>query len=130
MAPNAGLTEKENPVSIVRAKEPFSYVDVNGVPVNVSPGDLFDSTNPDVKKRAHLFEAVEVTAERRKRRASGVEDATAEPGAKRKLSTSSGPRGGKTQGEKQHDREAARTPAEQKSNEAKLPTPEDLGHQV
>lgn len=74
-------------MATVRAKEAFSYNDANGVPVNVAAGALFDANDPDVKKRAHLFEEPEVAAARRKLRNSGVEDATAEPGAKRSLST-------------------------------------------
>lgn len=74
-------------MATVRAKEAFSYNDVNGVPVNVAAGALFDANDPDVKKRAHLFEEPEVAAARRKHRNSGVEDATAEPGAKRSVST-------------------------------------------
>ncbi|OBK09010.1 hypothetical protein A5746_00835 [Mycolicibacterium conceptionense] len=74
-------------MATVRAKEAFSYNDVNGVPVNVAAGALFDANDPDVKKRAHLFEEPEVAAARRKRRNSGVEDATAEPGARRSVST-------------------------------------------
>lgn len=116
-------------MATLRAKEPFSFNDINGVPRNVSAGDLFDSADRNVKGREHLFEAVEVDVDRRRKATGGVEDATAEPGTKRSLSTSSGPRGGKTQGEKQHDREANRSPAEQKSNTAKTPTPADLGHQ-
>lgn len=74
-------------MATVRAKEAFSYNDVNGVPVLVAAGALFDASDPDVKKRAHLFEEPEVAAARRKRRNSGVEDATAEPGQKRSVST-------------------------------------------
>lgn len=74
-------------MATVRAKEAFSYNDVNGVPVNVAAGALFDANDPDVKKRAHLFEEPEVAAARRKRRTAGVEDATAEPGEKRSVST-------------------------------------------
>ena len=114
-------------MTTLRAREPFSFNDINGVPRAVSAGDLFDSADRNVKGREHLFEPVEVDIDRR-RKATSVEDATAEPGAKRSLSTTSGPKGRKTQGERQHDREANRTPAEQKSNEAKLPTPADLGH--
>lgn len=117
-------------MATLRAKEPFSFNDINGVPRNVSSGDLFDSADRNVKGREHLFETVEVDVDRRRKATAGVEDATAEPGIKRSLSTSSGPKGGKTQGERQHDREANRTPAERKSNEAKLPTPADLGHQT
>lgn len=72
-------------MATVRAKEAFSYQDVNGIPVMVSPGTLYDSNDPDVKKRAHLFEEVEVAAARRKNRNAGVEDATAEPGVPRSV---------------------------------------------
>jgi hypothetical protein len=114
-------------MATLRAREPFSFNDINGVPQIVAAGDLFDSADRNIKGREHLFEAVEVNVDRR-RKATSVEDATAEPGAKRSLSTTSGAKGRKTQGERQHDREAQRTPAEQKSNTAKLPTPADLGH--
>lgn len=66
-------------MTILRAKEPFSYIDANGVPRVVSPGTLCDDSDPDVAKRLNLFEPVEVAAAR----ASGVESATAEPGARR-----------------------------------------------
>lgn len=114
-------------MATLRAREAFSYNDINGVPHNVAPGDLFDSADRNVKGREHLFETVEIAVDRR-RKATGVEDATAEPGAKRSLSTSSGPGGKKTQGEKQHDREINRSTAEKKAAEASLPTPSDLGH--
>ncbi|QRZ05896.1 hypothetical protein [Mycolicibacterium austroafricanum] len=54
------------------------------MPRVIRPGDLFDKTDPCVKGREHLFEPVEVNAERRR---STVEDASAAPGEKRSLST-------------------------------------------
>lgn len=61
-------------MAIVRAKEPFSYIDGNGVPRVVSPGQLFDDSDPAVAKRGHLFETVEVAAAR------ATETASAAPG--------------------------------------------------
>lgn len=66
-------------MSIVRAKEPFAYTDNAGVPRVVSPGQLFDSADPCVVKRAHLFEPVEVAAAR------ATETATAAPGETRSV---------------------------------------------
>lgn len=65
----------------VRAKEPFSY-DADGYSHNVAAGALFDSEDPAVKKRAHLFEAVEVAAARRAAAVS-TETASAAPGERR-----------------------------------------------
>ena len=61
-------------MAIVRAKEPFSYIDGHGVPRVVSPGQLFDDADPAVAKRGHLFEPVEVAAAR------ATETASAAPG--------------------------------------------------
>jgi uncharacterized Ntn-hydrolase superfamily protein len=66
-------------MSTVRAKEAFSY-DANGYSHNVAAGDLYDSEDPSVKKRAHLFEPVEVAAARR---AEALETASAAPGERR-----------------------------------------------
>lgn len=74
-------------MATLRAREPFSYNDINGVPRNVSAGDLFDSADRNVKGRELLFEAVEVDIDRRRKAAAGVEDATAEPGERRSVST-------------------------------------------
>lgn len=63
---------------VVRAKEPFAYTDTNGVPRTVCTGDLFTDSDPCVKKRPHLFEAVEVAAARGASRAT--ETASAAPG--------------------------------------------------
>ncbi|MGW6121500.1 hypothetical protein ACWFRF_20830 [Nocardia sp. NPDC055165] len=69
---------------ILRAREAFSYTDKSGVPRVVRPGDLVDSDDPDVKGREHLFETVEVAANRA---AGAVEQTTAAPGEKRTVST-------------------------------------------
>ncbi|AMU39237.1 hypothetical protein A3N99_02805 [Mycobacteroides abscessus] len=68
----------------VRAKEAFAYTDHNGIPRVVRPGAIFTDDDPAVTKRAHLFEPIEAGIERRQ---PTVEDATAEPGAKRSVST-------------------------------------------
>lgn len=68
---------------IFRAKEPFACADGNGVVRSIAPGALFSVDDPIYKGRRHLFEPVEVAAAR----AAGVEDATAEPGALRSVST-------------------------------------------
>ena len=64
-------------MAIVRAVEPFAYTDAAGVPRVVSPGQLFETTDPCVIKRPHLFERVEVAAAR------ATETATAAPGETR-----------------------------------------------
>jgi len=66
-----------------RVKEAFAYTDKNGVPRVVAPGFLMSGDDPDYKRFPHMFEPVEVAAAR----AAGVEDATAEPGALRSVST-------------------------------------------
>lgn len=66
-------------MAIVRAKEPFSYIDSKGVPRVVSPGQLLDDADPAVVKRSHLFEPVEVAAAR------ATETATASPGELRSV---------------------------------------------
>ncbi|BBU22156.1 hypothetical protein [Mycobacterium xenopi] len=74
-------------MAIVRATKPFTYWN-NGVPRTVRAGDLFDTSDPCVKGRAGLFEPVEVAAAR----TASIEDATAEPGARRSVSTTRGRR--------------------------------------
>jgi hypothetical protein len=69
-------------MAVLRAKEAFAYNDSAGVPRVVRPGDLFDASDPAVKKRGHLFETVEVNVERR----ATVEAATAAPGERRSVS--------------------------------------------
>ncbi len=71
-------------MAVVRAIEAFAFTDKRGVPRVVRPGDLFDATDPCLTGRAHLFEPVEVTAERRR---ATVEDASAVPGEQRSVST-------------------------------------------
>lgn len=79
-------------MATLRAKEAFSFNDINGVPRAVSAGDLFDSADRNVKGREHLFEAVEIDIDRRRMATGDIEDATAEPGAKRSVSTTPGRR--------------------------------------
>lgn len=67
----------------VRAKEAFAYTDHNGIPRVVRPGDLFNDDDPALANRGHLFETVGANVERRQ---VTVEEATAEPGAKRSVS--------------------------------------------
>lgn len=75
----------------VRAKEPFSY-DADGYSHNVGAGQLFDSEDPCVKKRAHLFEPVEVAVARAAR---ALETASAAPGERRSRTTTHQPKLGK-----------------------------------
>jgi hypothetical protein len=70
-------------MAIVRAREPFAYTDATGVPRIVSPGQLFDSADPCVVSRSHLFEAVEVAAARNA--STAIETATAAPGESRSV---------------------------------------------
>jgi len=70
-------------MAVVRAIEAFAFTDKRGVPRVVRPGDLFDSADPCLTGRQHLFEPVEVSAERRR---ATVEDASAVPGEQRSVS--------------------------------------------
>jgi hypothetical protein len=72
---------------IYRAKEAFTFNGKNGVPRVFTAGVLISSDDPDYKGKEHLFEPVEVAAARPVARASGVEDASAEPNVKRSVST-------------------------------------------
>lgn len=65
----------------VRAKEPFSF-DANGYSHNVAAGALYDSDDPCVIKRPHLFEPVEVATARR---SASIETAMAVPGELRTI---------------------------------------------
>lgn len=70
----------------VRAVEPFAYPVEGGHLVSVTAGELFDSSDPCVKKRPSLFEPVEVTvASRKAATATAVvtETASASPGEHR-----------------------------------------------
>jgi len=60
-------------MAIVRAREPFSYIDSTGVPRMIKPDALFDASDPEVVKRAQLFEPVDVAVSR-------TETASAAPG--------------------------------------------------
>ena len=65
-------------MAVLRAKEPFAYTDVTGVPRTVRTGDLFDSADPCVGKYPNLFETVEVAVARSV--PAGTETASAAPG--------------------------------------------------
>lgn len=65
-----------------RAIESFTFTGRNGQPRTVMKGTLIDGRDPDFKGREHLFAAV---TDRPGLRASGVEDASAAPGALRSL---------------------------------------------
>ena len=70
-------------MTIRRATQPFTaYVD--GMPRVVRAGDLVEDTDPVLKGRAHLFEAVEEHVAQRQAR-KPVESATAAPGEVRDL---------------------------------------------
>lgn len=71
-------------MAVVRAIEAFAFTDRQGIPRVVRPGDLFDSSNPCLTGRQHLFEPVAVAAERRR---ATIEDASAAPGEQRSVST-------------------------------------------
>lgn len=72
-------------MAVYRAKEGFSYDDRDGVPRIVVPGTLMSDSDPGFKGRESLFEPVEVhvESESARRRGKPVEDASAEPGARR-----------------------------------------------
>ncbi len=72
-------------MAVYRAKISFSYDDKDGVPRIVGQGDLMSDTDPGFKGRESLFDPVEahVVAESARRHGKTVEDASAEPGARR-----------------------------------------------
>ncbi len=76
-------------MAVYRAKEGFSYDDKDGVPRIVVAGSLISDSDPGFKGRESLFEPVEehVVAESARRRGKPVEDASAEPNARRSVST-------------------------------------------
>lgn len=76
-------------MAVYRAREGFSYDDASGVPRIVAAGSLMSDTDPGFKGRENLFEPVEahVVAESARRRGKSVEDASAEPNARRSVST-------------------------------------------
>ncbi|PVA66211.1 hypothetical protein [Mycobacteroides abscessus] len=76
-------------MAVYRAKEGFSYDDTNGVPRIVAAGSLMSDNDSGFKGRENLFEPVEahVVAESARRRGKSVEDASAEPNARRSVST-------------------------------------------
>lgn len=84
--------------AVVRAREPFSYTDHHGIPRIVRAGDVFNATDPDVMKRAHLFEPVQAAVDRADKTVSEheappaptVEQTTAEPGERRSVTTGRG----------------------------------------
>lgn len=69
-------------MAIKRCKSPFS-VWKNGVPRVITGGQLIEDSDPVYKGHEHLFEDVETFVSDR---AVPVEQATAEPGAKRSVS--------------------------------------------
>lgn len=68
-------------MAILRCKEAFS-IDIDGIPHVFAGGQLVDSSHAVVKGREHLFEPVDTYMSR-----STVEQATAEPGQARTVST-------------------------------------------
>lgn len=64
-----------------RATESFTFTGANGKPRVIMKGALVDGRDPDYRGREHLFAAVD----RPGQRGPAVEDATAEPGARRSL---------------------------------------------
>lgn len=77
---------------VYRARSAFAFTDKQGVPRVITVGHLMSSDDPNFKGKEKLFEPVETAAAR----AAGVEDATAEPGALRSLSTPRRGRGRKS----------------------------------
>ncbi|MBE7163147.1 MAG: hypothetical protein INR72_18055 [Williamsia herbipolensis] len=85
-------------MSVVRAREAFSYTDHHGIPRVVRAGDVLSATDPDVMKRAHLFEPVQAAVDRADKTVSEheapptptVEQTTAEPGERRSVTTGRG----------------------------------------
>lgn len=72
-----------------RAIESFAFTGKNGAPRAITVGTLVNGRDPAYKGREHLFE---LAADRPGRRASGVEDASAEPNARRSLGRPRGAR--------------------------------------
>lgn len=75
-------------MAMFRATESFTFTGRNGAARTILKGTLMDGRDPDLKGREHLFE---LAADRPGLRGSAVEDATAEPNARRSLGR---PRGG------------------------------------
>lgn len=82
-------------VPILRAKETFHYPGKDGYTLTITGGHLFDSADPCVKGREHLFESVEAAAAAGKgavevaaARAAvhAIETASAAPGERRSRS--------------------------------------------
>jgi hypothetical protein len=77
-------------MTLYSANQAFTFTGKDGVPRPFNKGVLMDDSDPDFKGRESLFEPVEVAAARPAKQASGlggVEEATAEPNAKRSVST-------------------------------------------
>ena len=69
-------------MAAVRVKKSFVHF-MKGRPVHVHSGDLFDDSDPCVKKFPQAFEPVDHAVARR----AGVEAATSEPGVLRSLTS-------------------------------------------
>jgi hypothetical protein len=74
-------------MALYSANQAFAFTDKKGVPRVITHGQLMSDSDPDFKGKEALFESVEVAAERPAKQASGMEDASAEPNAKRSIST-------------------------------------------
>jgi hypothetical protein len=80
-------------MALFAANQAFCFDGPDGVPRMFTKGELISDNDPGYKGREALFEPVEVAAERPIKQAAGlggeveVEDASAEPNAKRSLST-------------------------------------------
>lgn len=73
---------------IYRAREAFAYTDKDGAARIVTPGMLVSASDPGYKGREKLFEPVDVAVEKAEARIAGkTEDTSAEPNAKRSVST-------------------------------------------
>lgn len=66
-------------MGVLRCVSPFAFSDTDGVQRVIRDGDLVDEKDPLVKGRELMFEAVEVTVDRKAR----AESAGADPAAKR-----------------------------------------------
>jgi hypothetical protein len=72
-------------VAKYRAIKSFEFTGKNGVSRVILKGTLIDGRDPNFKGKEQFFEPVELAADRPGLRRSAVEDATAEPNARRSL---------------------------------------------
>jgi hypothetical protein len=78
---------------VLRAREGFSF-DHAGVPVVVTPGELFENDHPWVKGHESFFEQAEDAVTDRQARPEPMETATSVPGERRQITRAKAARRG------------------------------------